>query len=74
MIYRLYFNRTEDFPQVWSIDEGTPDTEVNVVGFRFEGAMPVTSGVSTDGTQPRAWVSIDAKGLSIEHGIAVFEK
>ncbi len=74
MTYRLYFNNYEDWPQVWSIDEGTPDTEVNVIGFRFDGAMPVTSGVSADNTQPRAWVSIDAKGLSIEHGIAVFEQ
>lgn len=36
MTYRLYFNRCADFPQIWSIDEGTCATEVNVIGARAE--------------------------------------
>lgn len=28
--YRVYFNRHNEFPQVWSVDEGDTETEINV--------------------------------------------
>ncbi len=72
--YRVYFNRCEDWPQVWSVDEGTVATEVNVIGVRLDGVRSVTrSGVVTDAArEPKAWLDVEADGLRIVHGLAVF--
>lgn len=78
MIYRLYFNRCEDFPQIWSIDQGTTETEINVIGFRTEGQVHVQSGraedfAKVDGQrEPKAWAVVTAHSLRIDNGVAVF--
>ena len=33
--YRVYFNRKAEAPQVWSTDEGSQTTEINVIGYRL---------------------------------------
>jgi hypothetical protein len=78
VIYRLYFNRCEDFPQIWSIDEGTAATELNVVDYRTEGHVTVRGGRAPDFAavdshrEPKAWAAIDAHSLRIVDGVAVF--
>ena len=78
MIYRLYFNRCEDFPQIWSIDQGTTETEINVVDYRTEGHVRVCGGRAPDFAavngqrEPKAWASVDAHTLHIVDGVAVF--
>lgn len=78
MTYRVYFNRCEDFPQIWSIDEGSVETEVNVVDFRASGCI-VTSGRAPDfsaldsNREPKAWLEIQASSVRLVVGFAVFE-
>jgi hypothetical protein len=78
VIYRLYFNRCEDFPQIWSIDEGSTETEINVTDYRTEGHVTVRGGRAPDFSavdslrEPKAWAAIDACSLRIVDGVAVF--
>ena len=72
------FNRCEDFPQIWSIDQGTTETEINVSGFRIDGHLSVTGGRAPDFQavdrvhEPVAWMALDAGSLRIVDGVAVF--
>jgi len=76
--YRLYFNRCEDFPQIWSIDCGSIDTEINVIGFLALGCA-IAPGraadfAAVDATrEPKAWINIQASDVRIDAGVAVFE-
>jgi hypothetical protein len=77
-LYRLYFNRCEDFPQIWSIDEGDISTEVNVIGVKAVGRVEFTSGraerfAEVSAREPKAWVTVDAGSLRVEEGWAVFD-
>ena len=78
MTFRLYFNRCEDWPQIWSIDSGDASTECNVVGWRIEhGVTAVGARADSLATvdrqrEPVAWMAIDAASLRIENGVAVF--
>jgi hypothetical protein len=78
VIYRLYFNRCEDFPQIWSIDQGTTETEINVADFRTEGHVSVIGGRAPDfavvdsAREPKAWAEVEACSLQIVGGVAVF--
>ena len=80
MIYRLYFNREQDWPQLWSIDEGDQTTEFNVIDFRAVGcrisghALPPAARASLDPkAHPAAWIEIEAAGVRMERGIAMFD-
>jgi hypothetical protein len=79
VIYRLYFNRCEDWPQIWSIDSGDASTECNVVDFRLEHGVTATAGRAADfkaidaTREPKAWVAVNAHSLRIENGVSVFE-
>lgn len=79
MIYRAYYNRSADWPQCWSVDEGDQSTEINVTGISTSGC-PVTTrelpapARGTEGAAavfPTAWIEIQGR-LSIERGRAVF--
>lgn len=83
MTYRIYYNRMSDFPQVWSIDEGTSSTEINVVGFELLGVSAKGAARAPHpqverqpfGTPalsgPTAWVEVDGL-MTLECGVAVF--
>lgn len=83
MTYRLYFNRCEDWPQIWSIDRGTVASEVNVCGFRFAPGVQVVDGRAENiasltpeqrQREPIAWCAVTASGLRIvDDGIAWFD-
>ena len=65
--YRIYFNRKENAPCVWSIDEGTPATEVNVQWVTIN--TPCSTRFSGSGTQPYAWVQTLAKAQFTGGGV-----
>ena len=73
MIYRVYFNRCDDWPQVWSVNEGTSETEITVIGIRAEGCVVFSSyDANATAGQPKAWLNVEAASLRIEGGCAIF--
>ena len=58
--YRIYFNRRSDAPLVWSVDEGSQETEINVS--RVEILTPIKSfynGKTPNPDSPVAWFETD---------------
>ena len=57
-LLRVYFNRREDFPKVWSVDDGDPANELIVSHVVTQGISRwVWSGDSEPNEDfPRAWV------------------
>lgn len=80
MQYRLYYNREPDFPQVWSFDEGTAATEVNVSGFKLDGCDVVSRTAMRYQADdpiwreknPVAWVTVTSRPVAIRNGLAIF--
>lgn len=74
--YRVYFNREREWPQSWSVDEGSQATEINVVGFHIEGCIvsshtrPRQIEESFDNS-PFAWLEVEGY-LQLKKGIATF--
>jgi hypothetical protein len=78
--YRVYFNRELEWPQCWSIDEGTQASEINVVAFRLDGCVAISHNLpknqrgSTDRyNTPFAWLEVWAH-LTLVGGVAVFSR
>jgi hypothetical protein len=51
--YRIYFNAHEEAPLVWSVDEGSLDTERKVTKVNV---MVTSHTVHTEGEEPRAFL------------------
>lgn len=68
--YRLYYNNSVDM-QKWSVDEGTPSSEITVMGFNIAGCV-VSSGVQSS-SQPKGWALITCSRMYIKNGVAIFE-
>lgn len=74
-LYRAYFNRANEAPQIWSVDEGTQVSEFNVSKVRFrntevETGQDLTETVNRD--RPKAWVQ--GRGvLHVEDGVAIID-
>lgn len=70
--YRIYFNRLNEAPQVWSVDEGDQSSEINVSEVRLIG-VSAQSEVNLDETvnhdRPRCWFAVTGK-LSVIGGVA----
>ncbi len=74
MRYRIYYNRREDAPWVWSFDQGTQATERLLVGYRLHG-VDVRNGQDLDvagDTAPRVWIEFEAETVRIDAGVARF--
>lgn len=69
MKYRVYYNNSQD-PQRWSVDEGTSETEITVLGIRFDSVQADT--VTADDAEPKAWLRVDCVRLVMAGGIATF--
>lgn len=75
-LYRVYFNKEREWPQSWSVDEGSQDTEINVVGFDIDGCPvkskthPRVANESFDNS-PFAWLEVVGT-LDVSGGIAYF--
>lgn len=68
--YRVYYNSSAD-PQKWSVDEGTSDSEVTVMGFDTQGCR--ATGAWANGSQPRAWMIVICSRMYLRNGLAIFE-
>lgn len=76
-MYRVYYNRTADEPWLWSVDEGTQESERQVTGVRMHGCdtreRVDLSVVTTDKERPRAWMEVDANLMRVDcEGVAHF--
>lgn len=78
--YRVYFNRELDFPQAWSVDEGTQESEINIVGFQIIGADSFSKVLSADERAgldgkrtPVAWLQVYGE-LTLKAGMAIFTR
>jgi hypothetical protein len=74
--FRVYYNRCDDAPQIWSVDEGDQTTEINVIDWRSHGCM-VASGLRQDAPTvsmftPKVWAEIYNAKLVVEKGVAHF--
>lgn len=74
--YRIYYNREKDWPQVWSVDEGSQATEINVIGVEFDGVQVTSQHLpaplaDTPRESPFAWFEVTAH-LEVVGGVAYF--
>lgn len=74
-LYRIYFNRLSEQPQVWSVDEGTQESEINVAKVLLIGCNAVTR-CNLDETdtknKPKAWIEVVGT-LPVQRGVALIE-
>jgi hypothetical protein len=58
--YRIYFNRKEEAPQVWSVDQGNQKSEINVssVTLQVPSVFRYSGGERNNDT-PVAWAECD---------------
>ena len=76
MTYRVYFNRRSEAPFVWSIDEGSADTEITVRSFSAGPGCELRScytGEVPNENTPVAWLEVDADALELQDRVARFE-
>jgi hypothetical protein len=60
-LYRAYFNKLSEAPQVWSVDEGNQGSEINVqwIIFKDVTAHSVFDGTVVDRQNvPCAWIEV----------------
>jgi hypothetical protein len=70
--YRIYFNRWNDKPLIWSVDEGTQASERIVREVRFENVCGRThSGPGDNVKSPTVWIEVEAE-LTIADDVAMF--
>lgn len=65
--WRVYYNMKEDYPFVFSIDDGTSETEQNFtsIAVNGHGEMKYDSNV-----QPHCWLEVEGE-MEFERGRAV---
>ncbi len=75
-MYRIYYNRTAEYPLIWSIDQGTQETEINVKAIKLHrcnlttGGDPTAPRVSKD--VPCVWFEVWHATLVVKDDIALF--
>jgi hypothetical protein len=73
--WRVYFNRSSEQPTVWSIDEGTQATEVNVKAVRLHRCNADTHwdpSIKVNPDTPCAWLDIYHAIMQLSDGVAHF--
>jgi len=79
MKFRVYFNRKNEFPQVWSIDYGTQESEINVQRVELNGCNATTvykpEGVTDFNSMPCAWFEVEAgRAVFCRDGVKLYDK
>ncbi len=60
--WRVYFNSSEEWPLVWSVDEGTVATEYKYAKVTIQGEAVTRYNPNADNkTEPRAWVEVEGE-------------
>lgn len=73
--WRVYFNRREAFPHIWSVDQGESESEICVQWVRFDRCKlrSATSLTSPDKehavSQPIAWLWLCARAEFTNGGV-----
>jgi hypothetical protein len=73
--WRVYFNRRNEAPQIWSIDEGDQTSETNVKDWklhRCDADSHEDLSVKPNPDTPTAWVEVIHATMQIIHGVAHF--
>lgn len=80
--WRIYFNKREAFPHIWSVDEGTSDSEILVKWFTINNAFQGSSGHNlyptsgqnqyVDPNGPCAWIEIVARAVFENGGVTFY--
>jgi hypothetical protein len=74
--YRVYYNRSTDFPNVWSFDKGDISTECIVKKIRMEPGCVLWSNFDPEKnnlTEPRAWFTVMCGHVEVtDDGVAYF--
>lgn len=73
--YRIYYNRHKDYPFVWSIDEGSQDTEINLIDVILHKVNRVQTGGDITAprhseTVPAVWFDVFNATLAVKDGVA----
>jgi len=73
MLYRVYFHKKENAPQVWSVDEGTQDTEIHVQHVHFVNCYVYTAqNRDNQPGQPSGWLEVEAQRMELSGGCVTF--
>lgn len=74
--YRVYYNRANEAPQVWSVDEGDQTTELNVIAVRCMVPCETVVGESVPDSErsnrPAVWLRAEGV-LRVERGVAYID-
>lgn len=69
MRVRIYYNRSVDYPLIWSYDQGTQETEIQISGWRLHGLDAADGSDLTvptgDREHPRVWIEL--KDVRLTH-------
>ena len=73
-LYRFYYNASEYYPQIWSVDEGDSRTEINVIDVVCEVQSATRWNKTTDNErEPRTFMICFGR-LEVLAGIAYIRK
>lgn len=74
MKYRVYFHKRDgNDPVVWSVDEGTQDTEIHVQGYVLNGVYAYSeSKLDAKAGEPSGWISIPDAHRELNGGCVTF--
>lgn len=61
-VIRLYFNKRDDFPRVWSIDFGAGTAEILLTGVSVDAPG---EAVYQEGVVPCAWIQFNQSHLDL---------
>jgi hypothetical protein len=69
---RVYLNRFEDAPLIWSVDQGTKATEQRFAQVIFAGVNGVTNWnlLANNVDDPRCWIEVFGGTLTVENDVA----
>lgn len=70
--YRIYFNRRNEAPQIWSVDEGSQASEINVSEVRIIGCIARTCAdleETVNRDRPKGWIEVEGQ-LRVIGGVA----
>jgi hypothetical protein len=73
--YRLYYHRTENAPQVWSVDSGNQGSEIHVQWVILGKGVEATTvfDVNAPLGAPKGWLEVSGAILSVRDGTAYLE-
>ncbi len=78
MNWRIYFNAWQEAPLLWSVDQGTQETEIKVEGVRIDGAIYLDTytdmTIRRNQKIPCAWIRVFGVMMTVENRIAVFRR